>query len=514
MGGCSATDDVTITVNQIPPADAGSDQIICNGQSVNLTAYGGISYQWSNGSNNQNTNVSPTVTTTYIVTVTDANGCTDSDDVQVIVNPLPPANAGIDQTICYTTSAMLIASGGISYQWSPASTLSNSTIANPIANPLTTTTYTVTVTDANGCSATNDMTLTVLSQLTAEVNTNLSSLCYGESALLTATPGGGNGNYTYTWDNGIGISTQSVTVTPAQTTMYHVTLTDNCGTPQVMDSVEVIVYPLPSVQFVSDTIRGCQPLSVNFIDNTTPAIATWGWNFGDSASGANNNSSQQNPTHIYNDAGTYTVSLAVTTTNGCSGSDTLNNLIDVYLLPVADFEMDPSTATMENPIIKFIDLSTYPFTWNWDFGDAASGQNNTSILQNPVHIYSDSGTYTILLTVLTDHGCMDTVQKSIEVKEIFAFYVPNAFTPNDDGDNDYFFPKGANWDPNNYEMDIFDRWGNLMYHTNTIGDKWNGTVNNKYSWNDAIIGVYIYLIRVKEMNGPKHEFIGKVTLIE
>ncbi|NTW32059.1 MAG: PKD domain-containing protein [Bacteroidetes bacterium] len=502
-----------VTVNIIPvSANAGNDQIICNGDNVNFSATGGASYHWSNSMGSQSINVNPVITTTYIVTVTDANGCTASDGVQAIVNQLPNAVAISDQTICYLKSTPIGASGGTSYKWSPSASLSNPNIANPVANPLNTTTYTVTVTDANNCSARDEMVINVLPPIAVDLIVSPAKICFGESVLSTANTSGGDGNYTYNWDSGIDVSSKSTT--PALTTMYHVTVTDGCGSPQAIDSAEVIVYPLPVVKFVPDTINGCQPLTINFNDNTTPTIASWNWNFGDFPSGVNNSSTQQNPTHIYNEAGIYTVSVAVQTINGCNGSETRQNLIEAYHLPDANFAMNPLTATMENPLIEFTDQSTYPFSWNWDFGDPETVLSNSSVLQNPMHIYSDSGTYTILLTVLTDHGCKDTVSKKIHVKEIFTFYAPSAFTPNEDGDNDYFFPKGMNWDPNNYEMNIFDRWGSQIYHTNIIGDKWNGTVNNKGTWKDVVVDVYVYYIHVKEIDGPRHEFAGKVTLVK
>src|SRR5690606_4474307 len=103
----------------------------------------------------------PGVTTTYTVTVTDGNGCQDTDEVTVIVNPLPTADAGADQGVCIDGSVNLSASGGVSYSWAPAATLSDPTIANPIATPVATTSYTVTVTDSNGCQNYDDVTVTV-----------------------------------------------------------------------------------------------------------------------------------------------------------------------------------------------------------------------------------------------------------------------------------------------------------------------------------------------------------------
>ena len=153
---CEFTQTQTITVNPLPTANAGADQTICEGTTANLVATGGNSYTWSNGQNTASIAVMPTMTTTYTVTVTDANGCINADDVTVSVNPLPTANAGADQTICEGTTASLVATGGNSYTWS-----SGQNTASIAVTPTMTTTYTVTVTDANGCTNTDNVIITV-----------------------------------------------------------------------------------------------------------------------------------------------------------------------------------------------------------------------------------------------------------------------------------------------------------------------------------------------------------------
>jgi gliding motility-associated-like protein len=107
------------------------------------------------------------------------------------------------------------------------------------------------------------------------------------------------------------------------------------------------------------------------------------------------------------------------------------------------------------------------------------------------------------------------------VVDIFTFYIPSAFTPNNDGFNDTWYPKGMNVDPNNFTEYIYDRWGNLIFQTNQwdvtnhrakIG--WNGTINNNGNYNNVVLDVYVYKIEVREFNdGPKHEYLGKVTLV-
>lgn len=154
--GCLATDDVTVVVSPLPVAFAGFDQGVCAGNFAQLNASGGVSYVWTPASGLSNSNISNPVVTfssdtvTYSVVVTDAIGCSSSDTVTVWQEPLPVAVAGPDTTICFGQSAQLFAGGGQTYIWSPAAGLNNTTIPNPIATPLTTTTYTVTVGQQSG----------------------------------------------------------------------------------------------------------------------------------------------------------------------------------------------------------------------------------------------------------------------------------------------------------------------------------------------------------------------------
>ncbi|MGB0840624.1 MAG: hypothetical protein ACPGXL_10810, partial [Chitinophagales bacterium] len=164
-------------------ANAGPDQTICQGETATLVASGGGNYAWSNLLTGASINVSPIATTTYTVTVTDGNGCTDTDQVTVFVGSLNVPNIP-NQTICLGESATLVASGGGNYAWNNAQTSASITVS-----PNSTTTYTVTVTDNNGCTDVESATVTV-SQANANAGPN-QAICLGESTTLTAT-GGGN----------------------------------------------------------------------------------------------------------------------------------------------------------------------------------------------------------------------------------------------------------------------------------------------------------------------------------
>jgi len=143
--------------------------------------------------------------------------------------------------------------------------------------------------------------------------------------------------------------------------------------------------------------------------------------------------------------------------------------------------------------------------WLWDF---MSDGNYLDTVKNPVFNFKDMGRYMTSLIVTSDHGCKDTIFKTIIIDDEFGLYIPNAFTPNGDGLNDEFMPKGhaiEKWD-----MYIFDRWGNILFHTKEFGKGWDGKVKGADAPND----VYTYLIKVKTSGGKIKEFKGHVTLLK
>ncbi len=152
--GCQNSDDVIVTVNPLPIANAGPDITLCAGQSTTLNATGGDSYTWTSGVIN-GVPFTPTETATYTVTVTLYNGCTNTDNTTVIVNPLPIANAGPDVSICAGQNVTLSATGGLTYSWTGG-------VTNGVAFiPTETATYTVTVATDFGCTSTDDVTVSV-----------------------------------------------------------------------------------------------------------------------------------------------------------------------------------------------------------------------------------------------------------------------------------------------------------------------------------------------------------------
>jgi gliding motility-associated-like protein len=491
--------------------------VSCNGGnngSAIASANGGTTpytYLWS-PSGGATTTANSLTAGTYTIIVTDNNGCKNIA-VATITQPPPVIVATPPDTICIGQTATLTAAGsggtpGYTYLWNsitPGTTYS--------VSPLTTTNYNVQATDANGCtSPVVPVTVVVRSPLVVVAGPP-TNMCAGGSVTLSATGKGGDGTYNYTWSPSTGLNTTTGTTiiaSPTVSTTYTVTLTDGCGTPQAQNTVAVIINPSPVVNLIADTLQGCYPLCVKFTDQSTVTggnIVGWHWTFGDG-----DTSSNQNPNHCYTKPGVFTVSLSVTSNNGCKSSKIINNYITAYSHPVANFSLSPQPTNIMNSTIYFADHSTDAYgiaNWFWQFGD---GSDSSGVVKNPQHTYKDTGKYCVNLEVTNVHGCVDTTVQCLEIQPFFVIYVPNAFTPNGNGLNETFTAKGVGI--LTYEMWIFDRWGQQIYHCNDIYNGWDGKVQNGASGQIAQEDTYVWLIEVTDVLHKNHRYIGRVTLIK
>lgn len=494
--GCTVIGQATVTQTGSASilATANPSQICAGGNST-LTATGGTSYTWSNGlGNGNNISVSPTTTTTYTVTGTDSNNCTGSASVTVTVagNISVTATANPSQ-ICIGGSSDLTATGGNNYTWSNG--LGQGSTVN--VTPSSTTTYTVTGTDNQGCSGTASVQVEVLTSLTVTISPTNPQICEGDDILLTASSNG-NGPQ-FLWNTGE--NTSAVTVSPPGTTMYSVQAEDNLGCTGSAE-VTVTVNDIPEVDFSAIPTEGCAPLTVSF-QNMSEQNMVYLWNFGNGQS-----SNLFNPVHTYNSPGNYTVSLTVTN-QGCENQLTISDMITAHPNPGADFIPSSWVVDEENSEVQFTDLSTGADSWYWTFGEGATGFSQD---QNPVYVFTGPGTYSVCQYVENLWGCSDSICKNIIVKPFVSLYIPNAFSPNEDGVNDVFHPFGNNISPDEFAMYIYDRWGGLVFYSENINKGWDGRNYAEMSGSDYVAtGIYAYLIRVKIENNVK-EFRGGVLV--
>ena len=493
--GCLTTTVISTIPTASLPTITVNSTTICLGQTANLTASGASTYSWSPGVTITGVNTAdatPITTTSYTVTGT-ISGCSGTAVATVTVGTSMAITVN-SPAICAGQTANLIVSGATTYSWTTG--VNPTGINTADVTPSTSTSYTVTGTTA-GCSGTAVANVTVNPLPIIVVNSP--SVCEGASVIITATGATG-----YVWSTSA--ITNSISVSPIVSTTYTVTGTSAFGCTSSSTATATIL-AIPVVNFNADIISGCAPLCVNFTDGssiTSGSIASWDWNFNDGGS------SIQNPKHCFQTPGIYTISLTVVSSNGCTASFTNNNMINVYANPVAEFSTNPNPATTMDANITFNNQSSTDVNyWFWDFGDGTTLSPSTS---SPVHDFPNDqpGVFTTTLIVQNANGCYDTVSHDIRILSEFAFFIPNAFTPNDDGSNDYFNGDGVGIA--DYDLWIYDRWGNMIFHSEDLNNHWNGKAKNGSEI--AQQDVYVWKVKLTDVFDKNHDYMGTVTLVK
>lgn len=336
--GCTAPSAVSVftVVTTTAPSVSSFNVIqpLCNGQltgtvSVNLT--GGstpFSFTWSPTITQTTQTVTGVGAGTYTVLVLDGTGCSTSSVVNVSEPTALALTASPSSTTCFGNSTNLSASssGGTpaySYTWNPG----NLTGSNAIVTPTTSTQYTCTVRDLNGCIQTQTVSVTLTPSLS--VSANSVAMCLGDSLILvpTITSPGNGGPYTYSWSNGGTTPTVMVYGSVPTSTNYVLTVSDGCTLPSATAVFTVVTNPPPVVNIVADYLSGNAPLTVNFADLGSGGT-TFNWNFGNGST-----STSQNPTpQTYQIGGTYQVIYTSTSSTGCIAHDTLS-IVVIDLIP-------------------------------------------------------------------------------------------------------------------------------------------------------------------------------------
>jgi gliding motility-associated-like protein len=226
------------------------------------------------------------------------------------------------------------------------------------------------------------------------------------------------------------------------------------------------------------------------------------WNFGD---GGFLNGPEA--TYTYEQAGTFSTSLRITSPNGCI-FDSVLTPITLAASPVADFVFTPTDPSSLEPTVNFTDRSSDASSWNWRFANFA-----TSTEANPVFTFPDSaGTYPVELIVRHPNGCTDSIEQLITLRSIDDFYVPNAFSPNNDGINDEFRGFGPLGGRQDFEMAVFSRWGDRVFYTRNPDEAWNGQKNN--SGLELPSDAYVYYVTFKNASGAQITLKGLVNLLK
>lgn len=474
-------------------------QPLCNGQqgTIEINAAGGTpiyTYHWSNGYGN---NIITLPAGDITLVLEDSHHCTVTNNF-TITNPLSLTITGEhSKTICYGTSTDLYVNGmggtfPYIYHWSTIETQPMITVS-----PLLTSQYTVTVEDANGCIAGPAyIVVNVLSQLSLSLALQDDTICLGNSARINADVSGGDGGPYMLYVNGE-IMSSPIIVYPTSDQFYFVRLSDGCTIPSAYDTVFVAVEHV-NVGFVADKLNGCEPFMVNF-NNTSPTGYEYIWLFGDDEM-----SSSYCTQHEFS-SGVYDITMSLKTKNNCLFTAFQPQLITSWEKPEAIFYQTPELVNTLNSEFTFNNNSLLNSSNYWSFGDG-----DTSNFDSPTHRYNGVGTYQVCLYVSSMHNCLDTVCHNVIVQDVTTFWSPNAFSPDNDGRNDKFKVFGYNINNNTYSFAVYDRWGNIMFETNTVDDEWDGKNANRET---VPGGVYIWHCIYKDVMGAGHEKIGYVTVI-
>jgi gliding motility-associated-like protein len=525
--GCSTNANVTVTstpgfsASIISSSNATCFQL-CNGTATAQAGPGvvlPVSYSWNTTPVQNSATANNLCSGNHVVTMVDDVGCLATANILISEPTLVTTTVSTSASpICIGESSTLTASasGGTqpysSYLWvaSPADPTLNANQLNTTVSPLTTTTYNFIATDANGCSsAASAVTVQVRQPLNLSIVRPVSSpdtgICPYDFAVIDLQATGGDGNYTYYLapDNLNPVSLP-MQVQPNSTTTYSFQVSDGCTTPPAFASSTIEVYLLPNVNFSGDLLSGCHEHTTSFTDLTSPTPVAWSWDFGDPSS-VGNYQSISNPSHQFSAPGLYTVSLQVTSGDGCLNDTIKPSYIEVFPVPIANFSANPERTTVLQADIDFTDLSSGNLaSWNWDFGTG-----DTSGIQNPSYQYLDTGMFTVRLLVTSVDGCTDVTRRTVVIDPDFMFYVPNAFSPNMDGRNDYFrgYGEGVNWDT--YELTIYNRWGEEIFYSADVETPWRGWFKDR----EVEVGVYVWKIRIFSTSGIEHVYRGGVSLL-
>lgn len=480
---CVIGDTAEIQITALPVLVASVDPIppICPGGEAQLNAMpDGAIYAWSpplglSAIDIQDPVAAPGVNTTYQVVVTGECG-TDSVSVDVIYAD-PVGSALPDETICLGDSAQLGASGGSTYLWDPPETLSDPTIAAPLASPTDTTSYTVLITTVDGCEMTDSVQVNVVAGVPqpALVDT---AICEGATIQLI-----GPSAEWYQWEAAAGLTdlqNGSPTVSPLANTTYILHCGNVCG--EIQDTAQVDVIVVLASAWPDTLVCPDHPVQLHAAGGSTYA-----WSPGTYLSDA----SAEEPICTPSTDIDYTIT--VTDDDGCTDQAQLH--IRVHPRPFVNAGNDM--------IIDFGDLAQLNGSGNgslhWEPAEMVDCEDCPHPLTKP----EESTLYT--LTVTDSSGCKNS--DGVWVILNGSLFVPNTFTPNGDGVNDMFGAWGK--DIAEFQLQVFNRWGEKIYECDSLDRYWDGT----YKGVSSPIDTYVWRIDMEERTGKRHTLFGHVNLV-
>ena len=529
---CVNEDTVKVTVYKTPVVEAGNPKEFCvdaNFTTLTGDPAGGV---WT-GKGVAGNQFYPSLATPGVhdlwYSYTNVK-CTVNDKVQYTVWDLPvvSANTLSGKTYFCRNDALVQLNGqpsGAGGLWSGPGVSGNT--FNPAIGADSKTDYSLRYeyTDNHKCKNKADMMVSVKPEPVVVIDPAGSKLCFGNPYTIKATYNHADG---IVWWKGIQSDgaiigkpdSTTISYNPGatdQTKLYFwlnikTVHSDNICLP-AYDSMQVNMSAMPVPDFAGDPQSGCAPLSVQFSDLSTinpGTISVWEWSFGDG-----NMSADQSPIHVYQLPGKYDVKLKVTSDAGCEKDIQKTEYIEAYIVPLANFIAKPPLALLSVPTVEFFNRSTNETEqtgYLWNFGDNNTLGGGSSTQRDASFKYSDTGHYNVRLIASNEFGCMDTMDKIIQILPDVIVYIPNAFTPDKTGPikNNIFrvYVEGIM----SFEFKVFDRWGQLMYESDNFENHgWTGTYLG--STQMAPMDVYVYTVKVKGLDGIDYKYSGSVSLL-
>ena len=520
-GSCTSSDSIQLIVNPLPIVEVSlSDSVICLGESIAVNSTSGfVNYDWTPTLINTSNVITPLIgQTNYLVEVTDSNGCISSDDADLVINQSTPinlsVNGGNSTTICVGEEIDLFATPGFDlYTWSVPGLSSNQ--ESYVPSDLSDNQFSVIGTNQFGCNSSASLNITInsiptpslISVLSDSIQTSPQSinLCEGISNVKFSSIISSDSNpveWLFVSGNGAviesGQNTSEIEVSFPDVEDYILEFREygsvNCYTPQQIE-VKVNPNPVLDVSYVED----CYKDSVFFTNNSNvdTTIQSVSWLVeGLSFDSYNLTYPLDNNSKIFE--------LTIVDVLNCSSS--LSTSFVPSERPYVDFYHEPEKITILDPEVSFVNLSTYNDSVSWSFGD-----NQMSEEWEPIHTYDSLGWFEVILKVQNDEGCADSISKQLLIENNLIYYFPSSFTPDGDGLNDEFGISGFRKDKmQNYQFQITNRWGEIVFYSEDVNQKWNGKTSNG---NDAILGSYLWSVRIVDELGKVTRKFGDFTLM-
>ncbi|MGY8988748.1 MAG: PKD domain-containing protein, partial [Flavobacteriales bacterium] len=518
--GCDNLVQQTIEVLPLPLVDFSTDEV-CFGKKTNFTNLSEnsiIASMWSFGNGFQSSfDMNPTCQFSYsgvfnsTLVVQSSNGCLNVIEKEVIVHEIPEIELSVS-TECEGDETFFNAFTNLedseisvwNWNFGDNTILSDNQFTDHIYNTFGVFNVHFTATSIYGCSN----SLSGIAEVNPRpiVDFTVEKICEGDQTqFINSSNVPTGGILSYDWDFSEGNTSNYMNPSNVFSSgIYPVTLTvksvENCLS---ILQENVHIHSIPQVDFLVDR-EVCEDIEVNFVDNTITDgnIIFYSWDFGD-----RNTSEDKNPKNIYKHSGMYDVSLYIKTEFGCQNSITKLEYIQVSENPIASFDMTDNRVSLLNSEFTFLNTSSdESLFFEWDFDNGIINSTDSEIAVS----FEESGTYDVLLYIENDFGCYDEIIHSVQVDDVFSVFVPTAFTPNGDGLNDVFLAKGSGI--SNFEMKIYDRWGELVYVSENIEFGWDGKVNHSSDVMEN--GTYMYHVYVTDYNEKPWVYNGELNLMK